>query len=176
LCFSDHVTIGGNAMPTLRNPRHERFAQLLASGEYATDAYEKAGYSRDAGNASYLAKTEEITNRVQEITAAAFAKERKAAAVAAERAAVTVESLMRECEEAARGAAAAGQWSAVIAAIKEKGVLSGKRVERRESGGPGEVEAIEKMTAAELRAFIASARLLETDAGHLSNVDGRKLH
>ena len=64
----------------------------------------------------------------------------------------------------------------MIAAIKEKGVLSGKRVERRESGGPGEFEAIEKMTAAELRAFIASARLPETEAGHLSNVDGRKLH
>ena len=41
---------------------------------------------------------------------------------------------------------------------------------------PGEFEAIEKMTAAELRAFIASARLPETEAGHLSNVDGRKLH
>jgi hypothetical protein len=34
-----------------------------------------------------------------------------------------------------------GQLSAAIAAIKEKGVLTGKRIERREVGGPGEFEA-----------------------------------
>jgi phage terminase small subunit len=28
----------------LKNPRHEIFAQLLASGKTATDAYEEAGY------------------------------------------------------------------------------------------------------------------------------------
>jgi hypothetical protein len=34
-----------------------------------------------------------------------------------------------------------GQLSAAIAAIKEKGVLTGKRIERGEVGGPGEFEA-----------------------------------
>jgi Family of unknown function (DUF5681) len=33
-------------MPALKNPRHERMAQLLASGKSATDAYELAGYKR----------------------------------------------------------------------------------------------------------------------------------
>jgi hypothetical protein len=34
----------------------------------------------------------------------------------------------------------AGQLNAAVAAIKEKGVLSGKRVERSEVGGPGEFD------------------------------------
>jgi phage terminase small subunit len=31
-------------MPVLKNQHRERFAQLLASGKTATDAYEQAGY------------------------------------------------------------------------------------------------------------------------------------
>jgi hypothetical protein len=43
----------------------------------------------------------------------------------------------RRAEQARRGAMDAGQYAAAVAAVKEKGVLSGKRVERRESGAPG---------------------------------------
>jgi hypothetical protein len=35
-----------------------------------------------------------------------------------------------------------GQLSAKITAIKEKGVLSGKRIERSEIGGPGEFDSL----------------------------------
>jgi phage terminase small subunit len=131
------------AMPTLRNQRHERMAQLLASGKTATEAHQLAGFKRDRGNASRLATDPEIQDRVQQITA-----------VGAERAAVTVETLINEAEQARRGAMAAGQYAAAIAAIKEKGVLSGQRVERRESGSPGEFAELENMTADELRAFL----------------------
>jgi hypothetical protein len=34
------------------------------------------------------------------------------------------------------------QLSAAVAAIKEKGVLSGQRIERREIGAPGEFDAL----------------------------------
>ena len=34
-------------MPTLKNPRHERIAQLLASGKTATEAHQLAGFKRD---------------------------------------------------------------------------------------------------------------------------------
>jgi phage terminase small subunit len=57
----------GDAMPTLKNPRHERIAQLLASGKTATDAYELAGYKRSHSNGPALARTEEISARVAEI-------------------------------------------------------------------------------------------------------------
>jgi hypothetical protein len=75
-------------------------------------------------------------------------------AVGAERAAVTVESLIDEAEQARYGAMEAGQYAAAVAAVKEKGVLSGKRVERRESGAPGEFAEIENMTAEQLADFI----------------------
>jgi hypothetical protein len=39
-------------MPTLKNPRHERFAQLLASGKTAVDASEQAGFERGDGNSN----------------------------------------------------------------------------------------------------------------------------
>jgi hypothetical protein len=44
-----------------------------------------------------------------------------------------------------------GQLNARVAAIKEKGVLSGKRVERSEVGGPGEFD---HLSDDELRAEI----------------------
>ncbi|HEY4859603.1 MAG TPA: hypothetical protein VII14_06655 [Xanthobacteraceae bacterium] len=130
-------------MPVLKNPRHERIAQLLASGKTATEAHQLAGFKRDRGNASRLATDPEVRDRVQQITA-----------VGAEHAAVTVESLIDEAEQARRGAMEAGQYAAAVAAVKEKGVLSGKRVERRESGAPGEFADLENMTAEQLAEFI----------------------
>ena len=85
----------------------------------------------------------------------AIERERKTAAVAAERCVVTRQSLIEKAEAIYVQAKEAGQTAAAIAALKEIGVLSGIRIERRESGAPGEFEAIENMTAAELRAFLA---------------------
>ena len=48
----------------------------------------------------------------------------------------------------------AGQYSAAVAAIKEKDILSGKRVERSERGSPGEFDWLENASADELKAFI----------------------
>jgi hypothetical protein len=50
-----------------------------------------------------------------------------------------------------------GQYSAAVAAIKEKGVLSGKRIERAERGGPGEFEWLENLSADQLRELINTA-------------------
>jgi phage terminase small subunit len=131
-------------VPVLTNPRRERFAQLLASGKTATDAYEMAGYKRHDGNGPAAAKKPEVAARVAEISG-----------IAAERAAVTVESLIAEAEEARQGAIKEGQWSAAIAAIREKGVLSGKRVERSERGTPGEFNWLENLSTEQLKAYVA---------------------
>jgi phage terminase small subunit len=122
-------------MPVLRNPRHETFAQLLARGKTATEAHEEAGFKRSRHNASHLAARPEIGARVQQITT-----------LAAERAVVTVESLIQKAEQARVAAMEAGQYSAAVAAIKEKGVLSGNRIERRETGQPGEFDWMERAT------------------------------
>lgn len=56
-------------MPVLQKPRWEIFAQQVAKGETTIVAYEKAGYNRNIGNASRLAKQQLIIQRVQEIHA-----------------------------------------------------------------------------------------------------------
>ena len=76
-------------MPTLRNPRHERFAQELAAGNTADAAYVLAGYQENRSNAARLNASRDIQKRVAEIQS-----------VGAERAAVTVETLIAEAEEA----------------------------------------------------------------------------
>lgn len=56
-------------MPTLLNPKHERFAQGLADGMPATEAYEKAGYKNGQKHASRLGKDGGILGRVSELLA-----------------------------------------------------------------------------------------------------------
>lgn len=129
-------------MPALSNPRHERFAQELAKGNSAMDAQATAGYQPNRGNASTLANDQSILKRVAEL------QERGAI-----RAEVTAASLIDEAEDVRAKALAAGQFSAAIAAIREKGVLAGVRVEKRESAHKTDPKA---MTDDEL-ALIASA-------------------
>src|SRR5215469_6817808 len=105
-------------MPVLANHRRELFAQLMVQGLTEVDAYEKAGYKRNDGNASTLAQHTEVQARLKEIKGELAAK-----------AVVTAESLIDEAEDIRQRAVDRGQLSAAVAAIKEKGVLSGKRIE-----------------------------------------------
>jgi len=54
-------------MPLLENAKHERFAQGLAAGKHAVDAYEAAGYRRNRRHASTLRKNPKLLKRVDEI-------------------------------------------------------------------------------------------------------------
>lgn len=54
-------------MPVLDNPRHERFAQALAEGKTADEAYQLAGYSENRGNAARLKANDSVASRVAEI-------------------------------------------------------------------------------------------------------------
>lgn len=54
-------------MPTISNAKHERFAQELAKGKTADEAYQEAGYKPDRGNASRLTANDSIRARVAEI-------------------------------------------------------------------------------------------------------------
>lgn len=135
-------------MPVLSNPRHERFAQEMAKGSTGRDAYLSSGYDCQPAaadvNASKLLRHTKVAARIAELQEGG-----------AKRAQVTVESLLDEAEQVRALAVAAEQYPAAIAAIREKGVLSGKRVERSERGMPGEFADIENMSADELRAYIA---------------------
>ena len=67
------------------NLRHERFAQALAQGKAANEAYALSGYKANDGNASRLKGNERISARVQEIVGPA-----------AERAEISLECILRE--------------------------------------------------------------------------------
>jgi hypothetical protein len=140
-------------MPPLKNSRRERFAQLLASGATATDAYEQAGYKRSHSNGPALAKTEEIRARVAQISAERWKHEQATATVVAKRTAITRQSLVERLEATRKAADDAGQYSAAVAATKEIAVLLGIRIERSERGGPGEFEWVDRLNLEELRAL-----------------------
>jgi len=72
-------------MPILKNPKHERFAQELAKGKSASDAYVAAGYKPKRQNASRLMTKDDIQIRVAEIQKRG-----------ADRAEITVENVLRE--------------------------------------------------------------------------------
>ena len=54
-----------SAMPFLKSPKHERFAQEVAKGTDTGDAYEIAGFKRNDGNARRLKLNEAIVRRVE---------------------------------------------------------------------------------------------------------------
>jgi hypothetical protein len=69
----------------------------------------------------------------------------------AEKLEITLAVLIERADQIYRQAIVAGQLNAAINALKELGVLSGKRVERSERGEPGEFE---RMSDEELREAI----------------------
>jgi hypothetical protein len=75
---------------------------------------------------------------------------------AAVRAEITTASLIEQAEQVFQKAMEAKQFSAAVAALREKAILAGKRVERAEKGEPGQFdklseEQINKLLAQEMR-------------------------
>jgi phage terminase small subunit len=119
-------------MGEIQNSRHERFAQELAAGKTADAAYEAAGYQKHRGNAARLSANERVKKRVGEIQA-----------IGAERAAITVQSLIEEAEharikamESQNGAAAA------VSAITAKAKLAGLWREKVDQHSTGTISTV----------------------------------
>lgn len=111
-------------MPVLKNARHEAFAQGLAKQLTADEAYQKAGFKANRGNASVLKSKQNIMDRVAELQARA-----------AERVVITVASLTEELEQARAIAIAEKQSSAAVAASMGKAKLHGLGLEKRHVTG-----------------------------------------
>jgi phage terminase small subunit len=136
----------------LRNHRRERFAQFIAEGKTYTAAYELAGYKPNPANAAFLAKAPEVNSRITEINSERARMQQESTAAAVKSLAITKETLIAKAEEVRVQAMENRQLSAAIAAIKEIGVLTGLRIERRERGGPGEfAEVSTEQLVSELR-------------------------
>jgi phage terminase small subunit len=125
-------------VPILQNPRHETFAQELAKGKSADEAYQLAGYKPSRPHASRLATNGNVRARMAELQG-----------VGAEKAALTVEGLIAEAEAARALAMAHKQPGAAISAIVAKAKLAGKWVEKRETT----FKSAEQLTDAELVAI-----------------------
>ena len=131
-------------MPTLANPKWERFAQGLAAGKPAYDAYVQAGYNPPpgGGNARRLKRYEAVTQRVYELL------ERQA-----KRMELTKEQILQMLLDDRELARREGQASAAMKADELLGKeLHRMFVDRKEVGGPGDFD---QMTEDELREFIS---------------------
>lgn len=116
-------------MPVLRNQRHELFAQELAAGRSASEAYERAGYKSNYGNCIRLKGNERVEARVAEL------QNRGAA-----HAEVTIVSLVQELEDARQLAVERGQASAAVAATMGKAKVTGQIIDRAEVRNPDDFE------------------------------------
>lgn len=109
-------------MPALLNQKREIYAQELAKGKTADEAYVLAGYRKSRSNASTLKANQSVLDRVLELQAGA-----------SERAEMTIESLIREADEIQQAAFKAGQFSAANAALISKAKLAGRWIEKTDN-------------------------------------------
>lgn len=109
-------------MPALQNPKHERFAQELAKGKPACEAYVIAGYKESRPAASRLSTNVNIVARVAEIV--------DRGAIRTE---ITLASLMQEAGEIQAAAMEAKQLSAATAALTIKAKLAGLWIDKAEN-------------------------------------------
>jgi pseudouridine-5'-phosphate glycosidase len=130
-------------MPSLDNPKHERFAQDLAKGKSAEEAYTNAGYKPSRSNASVLRANQNIVDRVAEI------QDRSAI-----RAEITLQSLLEEAAQIQAAALKDGQYSASVAALTAKAKLAGLWVDKAESTNRN-IDA-SRISDADLAAIVAT--------------------
>jgi hypothetical protein len=116
-------------VPILENERHELFAQQLAQGKSASEAYVLAGFKPSRHNASRLRTKSNICARVREI--------QHASAKSAE---ITIASVCAELDDAISVARSKGQANAMVSAASLRARLAGLMVERVEVGQPGDFE------------------------------------
>ena len=128
----------GMTMPTLKNPRHEAFAQALARGMSASAAYVEAGYKANRHNAAALAREQHIGTRVTELQEEQLAIHKQATAEAVANAKVTIESLIAEAEAArAKAMSEKGGAAAAVSALTAKAKLAGmwrEKVDQHNTG------------------------------------------
>jgi len=106
----------------LANPKHEKFAQELAKGKTATEAYVTAGYKAHDGNAATLRGNQRVLDRIAELQTAGSL-----------RVEVTIASLIKEAAEIQTAAQADKQYSAATSALTAKAKLAGLWIEKSET-------------------------------------------
>lgn len=146
----------------LANTRHERFAQELAKGKTADEAYQLAGYAENRGNATRLKANESVQNRVSQLQGKA--------AVRTEITVAAITDRLLAIAAKGEGTDEAPMLSVARASLMDAAKLNGLIVDRTEVGKPGDFE---RMTDDELADFVAAeARALGVRSDRASATDG----
>lgn len=138
-------------MPVLSNPRHERFAQELAKGKTATDAYVLAGYKPNQPNAARLILNDMVSARLAEL------QER-----AAIKAITTTADIARQLDEDRELARAEKQVSAAVSASMGKAKVLGLITDKHTHTGPDggsikfDLSGLSDEQLAQLRSILSS--------------------
>lgn len=148
-------------MPPLKNNRHEAFARGLAGGLSADEAYAKAGFKANRGNACRLKADESVAARVAELS------ER-----AAEKAEWTAADRLKALADIARASAEADPRVAV-SAIAEANKMQGSHAPAQHrltgpNGGPIPVLDVSKLKGMSDEELGALERALD----QISTADG----
>ena len=110
-------------VPALPNHKHERFAQEVAKGKTATEAYSLAGYSPNptGSNAARMMGDDRISARVAELLDRG-----------AQRAEVTVAWLLEQAQAIIKEARAAEDYAAASQTVERAAKIAGLWVDRGE--------------------------------------------
>jgi len=136
-------------MPVLKNPKHERFAQLVAQGANYTQAAKVVGYSelRAGATGSNLAKKRNIADRIAELSA-------RVAEQSVSISAVNRAWIMERLQEIAIKATAKEDFAPANRALELLGKENGMFVDRKDIKLS---KTIEEMTDDELVTILAES-------------------
>jgi phage terminase small subunit len=129
-------------MPILPNPRHESFAQALAKGKTADEAYALAGYRPHRSNASRMSANDSVRARVEELQSRV-----------AERTVITAASITERLLNIAAKAEAsndAPMLSVARASLMDAAKLNGLVVDKHKHSGAIGTYDLSKMSDDEL--------------------------
>jgi hypothetical protein len=140
-----------NGTAPLRLPRREGFAQAVASGKSYTEAY-MANYPTKSG-----AHAKEFGSKLAIRHPDVVARIASLRAVVTRDTQITLATLIALAQDALEFAFRTGNASAAVQAIKELGILSGHRVERREHQAVKKKD-MREMSDAEIMEMIEEAR------------------
>lgn len=127
----------------LSNPKHELFAQELANGVSACQAYEKAGFKPDGGNASRLQNDDRIKQRVAALLSERARKHDKATEKAVKELGITKQWVLAKLVTNAERALERDDGSTANRALELIGKEQGMFIDRKESGAPGDFAGLQ---------------------------------
>jgi hypothetical protein len=146
----------------LKNAKHELFAQELASGENASQAYRNAGYSENRSAACRLSQDVRIQQRLAELLTQRARRHDKATEKAVSELGLSKQWVLARLVENAEQALARKDGNVANRSLELIGKEQGMFIDRKESGAPGDFAGLQ--SADEVLALVRAELGAETAA------------